>query len=186
MNTKLLNKLRIFLNTNRNELLDIILFGSTVKGKEKPKDTDIILIFRNKENEEVAHNLRKTIAQHNPDITTKTYKNLYDNFTAKESILKEGYSIQYNAFIAEKAGYKSMILIKYNLKNKTKNEKNKFYFSLTGRNGNKGMTQIIHIKKFTNNTILCNIEKIEETREYLKTQKIEYEEIPIIIPKRII
>ena len=44
-NTRLQNKLKNMMN---KEVDDILLFGSTVRGKEKPEDTDILIIFKKK------------------------------------------------------------------------------------------------------------------------------------------
>ena len=37
-------KIRLFHKKYREDLLDIILFGSILKGKEKPRDIDVLLI----------------------------------------------------------------------------------------------------------------------------------------------
>ena len=38
------SEIRKFFRKNESEIVDIILFGSIVKGKEKPRDIDILII----------------------------------------------------------------------------------------------------------------------------------------------
>ena len=47
-NTKLKSELKDFLKKNRHILLDIIIFGSFIKGKEKPNDIDILILYKDK------------------------------------------------------------------------------------------------------------------------------------------
>lgn len=187
MNNKSFKTIETFCKNNSKEILDIIIFGSTIRGKKTPKDLDIIILYRNKEDEELSYKLKKILEKENvtTDITSKTYKGLFDNnFIAKEAILKEGYSIINKELLCKKLNYSSYILFKYNLNKLSKSKKISFYYSLYGRNGNKGMISKKGLIKFSESTILCPIDKSEETKEYLTQQKIEYTETPILIPTR--
>jgi predicted nucleotidyltransferase len=187
MNKKSISKLKAFYKKNSGELLDIILFGSTIRGKDKPNDMDIILIFRNKESEETSYNLRKLLEDENPEIISKKYDTMFqDNFIAKEAILKEGFSIAYNDFLSKKAGYNNLMLFKYDLKKLSKSKKISFYYSLYGRNGNEGILNRLKLIKFTESTILCPMENSEEAKTYFEQHKIDFETIPILIPSRLV
>jgi len=188
MNSKLLKKIEVFYRNNSKEILDIIIFGSTVRGKRTPNDLDMIVLYRDRENEEISYALRKILEKDEVtvDIVSKTYKGLFDNsFIAKEAILKEGYSILNKELLSKKLNYSSYILFKYKLDRLSKSKKVNFYYSLYGRNGGKGMIDKIGLIKFSESMLLCPINNSEEAKEYLTQQNTEYTEIPILIPTRI-
>src|SRR3989344_4522758 len=108
-----ISKIKNFYKENKKEVLDIILFGSTVRGKEKPNDIDLVILFRNKEDLDVSYKLKKNldILSLNINIIIKTYDSLFaENFIARESFLSEGYSLLKKRFVAELLGYSSLIL----------------------------------------------------------------------------
>jgi predicted nucleotidyltransferase len=93
-NTEFLSNVKEFYQKYKKQVEDIVLFGSSVKGKEKPKDIDILLIFNKKEYTELNYQLKKSLKEFNVQIISKTKKSLLsDMFKAKESYLSEGYSL---------------------------------------------------------------------------------------------
>ena len=170
------------------DIVDIVLFGSSVKGKEKPKDIDILLIFNKRVDSNLAYKLRKSLEMLNlkVSITPIVYKDLFNtSFLAREAFINEGYSIINKTTIAKGLGFDSFYLFTYNLKNLNKSDRMKFYYSLYGRNRGKGMLKILNAIKFSENMILVPVERIEEARDYLSSLNIEYKETPVLIPERI-
>lgn len=53
--TKLKSEIKRFFIKNKDILLDIIIFGSFIKGKEKPNDIDLLILYKNKKNLEKSH-----------------------------------------------------------------------------------------------------------------------------------
>ncbi len=176
-------------SNNKSKIVDIILFGSFVKGKESPKDMDILLVFKNKKNLELAHNFRKSLEKKinlQVGITCKVYNGLFErNFTAREAILTEGYSLINKIGFSEGLGYKNVILFIYKLKGKNNSERMRFYYSLYGRNS-EGILKILNAKKYAETLILCPVENQEKMRNYLENWKIEFREIPLLIPSRLV
>jgi len=188
MNNNSFKSIDTFYKKNTAEIIDIIIFGSTIRGKKNPKDTDIIIIYKNKINDDKTYGLQKTLEKEglNPEILQKTYKEIFnEGFLAREAILKEGYSIVNKGLLSRKLGYTSYILFRYDMKDLTKTKKIQFYYSLYGRNKNEGMMQKLGLIKFSESTILCPIEKSEEAREYLQQQNISYTESSILLLSRI-
>ena len=74
-------QIKKFYKEHKNKLLDIILFGSSLRGKENPADIDILLLFKEKEDLEIAYQLKKEITKYPIEIITKTY--LSDEEVAK-------------------------------------------------------------------------------------------------------
>ena len=63
-NTKFRSRVDTFCKENKEEIIDIILFGSIVKGKEKPRDIDILLLFKEKKDIDKAYSLRSCTQFH--------------------------------------------------------------------------------------------------------------------------
>ncbi|MBU1111859.1 MAG: nucleotidyltransferase domain-containing protein [archaeon] len=185
----LTSKTEEFYKKNKSEIVDIILFGSVMKGKEKPNDVDLLIIFKEKKNLDLAHKL-KSILRIKTDIpieiTIKTYSELFKKtFHIRESILTEGYSILNKINLSEGFGYKSMIMFQYQLKGKTNSERMRFYYSLYGRNS-KGMLERLQAVKFTDTVIMCPVDNQEKMHAFLDSWEIEFKEIPLLIPLRLV
>ena len=132
------SKSQEFFHEHKEVLLDIILFGSTVQGKKNPSDLDLIIVFHRKKDLQLSYELRKLLEKSTKltvDITAKSYAELFDiNFTAREALLSEGYSLINKIFLSAGWGYGNMGLFTYKLQGKTKSERMRFYYSLYGRN----------------------------------------------------
>ena len=50
-----------FYKKNKDIILDIIIFGSFIKGKENPKDIDILILYKNKKDIEKSYELKKLL-----------------------------------------------------------------------------------------------------------------------------
>lgn len=187
-NTKFRYEVKNFFKKNRQDILDIILFGSSVKGKEKPQDIDILILYKDKKYIDLSYELKKKVGKigYKVEITDKSYKELFeDSFRAREAVLSEGYSLVYSKFLSEGLGYMNLTLFKYELKGFNKSERMRFYYSLYGRNSQKGMLKELNAIKFSETILLCPIETVERMKEYLNGWKINFIEFPIIIPNRL-
>ena len=187
-NTKLLSKIYRIYEENENEILDIVIFGSFVKGKDKPKDMDVLLIYKSKINAELSYNIKKEFEAFNleVDLVSKAYNDLFKSaFVARESYLSEGYSLVQRGFISEKLGFKPAVLFRYGLSNLNKSERMRFYYSLYGRNS-EGIIKKLDLTKFSERILISPIDKSEEAKEYLDNWKIKYLEMPILMPSRIL
>lgn len=188
-NIKFISEVNNFFNENEKELIDIILFGSTIKGKENPKDIDLLLLFKRKKDLELSYKLRKRLEKLdlNVEITNKDYKEIYQQeFKARERILSEGYSLILKRYISEGYGYVNFMLFKYELVGFSKSDRMRFYYSLYGRGEGGGMLRLLNAIKFSETVLLCPIDKTIEMSEFLDGWKIKYKDFPILIPERII
>ncbi len=186
-NKKFLLVIKKFLK--QKGILDIILFGSIVRGKEKPEDIDLLILYCKKQDIELNFRIRKELEKIglNPEIVGKTYKEAFDpEFLARESILQEGYSMKKRKFLASCFGYSNFVLLKYKLQKMNKSERMRFYYSLYGRGGKKGVLEKNSCYKFSESIIISPVERLEEIKSFLESWKIKYVEIPVLIPKRIV
>ena len=80
-----------------NSISDIIVYGSSVKGKFKPNDVDIVVIFSEgtlKERLEKIQNMKSVLDMKNLDMKQMLMSDFFsDAFLAKTGIILEGYSI---------------------------------------------------------------------------------------------
>ena len=185
--TKLRNKLKILADKNL-EVADILIFGSTIRGKEKPNDIDIIVLFKDKINKETEYAIRKELEKNykNVSIISKTEKTSLDKaFDARESLLFEAQSLITEKNLAEEYGFHSFGMFKYNFGNWDKLKKTKFYYALNGRGNKEGIASMLNCIKLSDSLILAPLEKIEAFKEFLDSWGINYKYIPILLPERL-
>lgn len=181
-------KLRNNLKKLIKDVEDIIIFGSVVRGKNKPQDIDVVVVFKNKVNKDMEYKIRKELEKNynNISIISKTQKDLLSNaFDAREGILFEGISLLSGEIISNKYGFSSLGMFKYNFKGWDQLRKTKFYYALNGRMGQKGILESLECVKLSDNLILAPLNKIEDVKEFLDSWSIEYKYIPILLPKRL-
>jgi len=180
-NKELMSKIK---NSN---ILDVIVFGSSVKGKEKPNDLDILIIYKDKIENELSYEIKNSIKGFNVQIISKTYRDLFkEEFITREAFLGEGYSLISNKKASNAFGYESFVLFKYDLKGFSNSGRMLFYYSLYGRNKNEGILKKLNSIKFSDTVFLVPIENQEKFKEFLDYWKLQYIEFQILIPLRII
>lgn len=182
------NKINEFFKKNKIKLIDIILFGSTIKGKAKPNDIDILLIFKEKVITDLEYELKKELEYLNIEINIigKNYNSMMsETFFAREAILAEGYSLINDNFISSELGYKNFILFKYELNGFNQSKRMRFQYSLYGREKKGGMIKELSLIKFSDSILLSNVENYEKTKDYLNSWNIKFEDMPILIPSRL-
>ena len=134
MNLKLIAKLKKEFHKELKDkgILDIILFGSAVKGKSLPNDFDIAIITKE----------AKKIIKENIHITLINPDEFFINPPSIiTTIFKEGYSLKNHKFISENYGFSNKVLFKYALTDKDASTKVKIVSILRGKNEQKGMVE---------------------------------------------
>jgi predicted nucleotidyltransferase len=175
----------------KKEILDIILFGSSVRGKEEPNDIDILIVYTKdvKNINNINYELRKELEKisKNFEIIGKEYPDLFKiEFLARSSILSEGYSFLQNKFFVEGLNFKNLILFKYSLDDMNKSKRMIFYYALNGRGKDIGLLKKYECIKFSDNIILSPMESSDSIKEFFKMNKIKFLEIPILILENIL
>ena len=187
LNTQLTKISRAFFKRHERQLKDIILFGSFVRGKAKPEDIDILIIFKTKVNKDVEYELKKLFYEYakNISLISKTEKECAEpSFDARESILFEGYSLISSKSLAEDFGFASFGLFFYDTKTLSNTKKTKFYYALNGRLSKKGIVEELDAIKFSDNVLAVPLDKIESAKEFFEYWGISYKYVPSLIPKR--
>ncbi len=189
-NTKFQSLIKEYHKKNKDNILDILLFGSAVRGKERPNDIDLLVVSNKSISADEIYELRKSLKALGTDIsfniTEKTYNELFlESFLAREAFL-EAYSLINKQFISKGLGFTSNYLFKYELKGMNKSKRMGFYYSLYGRNNSKGMIDKLNAIKFSESILLVPIENVEEAKEYFSHQSIKFNSFPVLFPSRIL
>lgn len=172
---------------NDSSILDIVIYGSFVKGKNEPRDLDIILLFDNVKLEkrlDLAQDFKYILKKdfENLDVKSINIIDLFDkNFLARQGILLSGVSLIDNERLSEKLGFRGHSIYSYNLKNLKHNEKIKFNYALNGRIL-KGILKTLNGKSLGRGTVKIPIENSLNFEEFLKKWNIEYKVEDCLIP----
>jgi len=122
----ILEKLKKYLRDEIKEnIFDIVVFGSLVKGKPSPRDIDLLVIFLQgalRERLDLIQEIRNKLKSKfdlNIDIKPALLKDLFSSeFLARTGILLEGYSISQNRKFCQTLGFNSYTIFWYDLKSK--------------------------------------------------------------------
>lgn len=161
------------------EVFDIVIYGSSVKGKMDFNDIDLILIFDSiplKRRLEVAQNLKFILKKRIKDIDIRTMgikDFLEDNFLARQGILIEGISLIKNKTLAELIGFKGFSIFTYNLKNLNHTQKTRFTYALSGRNS-EGVLKSSKGISLGRGAVQIPIENSGDFEDFLKKWEINY------------
>lgn len=186
LNTKLNKTAKKLYKQYKEEIEDIIIFGSYMKGKEQPRDIDILIIFKNKVNKQIEAQVNQQINLTGIDVNSVTLKELEDeSFIAKEGIYLEGKSLITNKNISEAMGFVSIAFFKYNISKLKGSDRIRFYYALQGRGNEKGFLTQIGAKRYSENVIIFNYSIIEKVKPFFEQWGLDYQITPALIPKRL-
>lgn len=181
MNSKIISKIKNklgFLIKDKN-VIDIILFGSIIKGKTIPNDIDIALII-DKELSSILKEKIKTLK--NFHISMINLKEFFINPPAIiNTILREGYSIKNKKYFCENFKFTNKVLFKYTLTSLKPSEKVKVVNILHGKNKEIGIVEKNNGEWLSNQvfTIPPSISNIFE--EFFNNFKIKFKKYYILI-----
>lgn len=152
---ELVKKLKKVLAGNKL-ILDIIIFGSYVKGNLNFNDIDIAVLLNNKKDINWI-GLKKEINEKNADIQLVSFED-YDKFLWI-TLIREGFSVKNNKYLNQIYGIKPVVLYKYSLKKLGTSKKVMF---------ERGIKNFKNIKKLSNSVVLVPIEHSGEFKDFLK------------------
>ncbi|MBU0963235.1 MAG: nucleotidyltransferase domain-containing protein [Nanoarchaeota archaeon] len=173
-----MKKLKIYsdlkkLFKNKKEILDILIFGSIIKGKSNPKDIDICIIFR----ENIDINLIKELNKKFEDVHFSTL--IADNFFTKphaliKTLLFEGISIKTGKELSKVYGMNAYALYSYNITKLSNSKKTRFVYLLKGRKGENGIVKDFKGEFITNAAFIIPVEKDYEMIEIFNSWEVPF------------
>lgn len=111
-----------------NLIEDVIIFGSFLKGRDKPKDIDLAFIVKEK-NLELIPLIKKNLGIDNVHLEFINIKDIYSTKLFL-NLLNEGYSVKYNKFLRDILNIHPMKMYTYDLKHLNKSKKTLFGIAL--------------------------------------------------------
>ena len=119
-----------------DDVEDIIIFGSLVKDKFKPKDVDVAIIMEKKDYD-IVQKIHKQISTFEVPIhmSILLFKEIYTEPKFWKSIFVEGFSIKRNKYLREIVNIKPVEIYEYHIDKMTPTEKMQF---------NRGFNETMH------------------------------------------
>ncbi|MFH1065523.1 MAG: nucleotidyltransferase domain-containing protein [Nanoarchaeota archaeon] len=154
---------------------DIFLFGSFVKGKERPNDIDICLSMK-ENNESLTDEIALFVKKETGMVVHFTHTCFALMLSDRElwkSILHEGYSIRHKEFVAKLMGMEPFVLAEYSLKG-TASQKQIFSHAMNGTGGRESFLKDIHAKRIGRGVMVVPNDYVENARSFLDTWKADY------------
>lgn len=177
-----------FFEKYKDQISDIILFGSLMRGKTDYKDIDILIIFKKKIDKDTEYELKKSLLslEKNISLISKTEQNYKDpSFDGREGVLFEGYNLLKSRHIASDFGFASFGLFLYDTSKLSNAMKTRFYYALNGRKSSGGAVGSLGGIKLSDNTLAVPLDRIEPAKEFFDYWKLEYKYVPSLFPERL-
>ena len=153
-------------------IVDVLIIGSSVKGKVNPGDIDIIVLC-NKKDTVIKERIKEIIGS-KADIQLITIHE-YDKFIWL-AIIREGYSVKHNDYLFNKYGIKPIVLYKYSLKSLSNSKKVMF---------ERAIKNFKNIERLSNRVVLVPIQISSDFSDFLRNWEIdidsqEYNLLPLV------
>ena len=164
------NKLKEFIENK--EVLDVILFGSFVKGKKEYADIDVAILGEIKSEKEIS-------GFHLNFITLDELWNKYALMF--NTLIREGYSLRHNKMVSEYFRFKSRTLFSYNLLGLSPSEKVKAVNMLRGIGTRKGLVEELGGSWIANQVFTINPENSNIFEKFFVNFKIKFTKSSLLI-----
>ncbi|HIJ14355.1 TPA: nucleotidyltransferase domain-containing protein [Candidatus Woesearchaeota archaeon] len=128
-------------------IVDAVVFGSYIKGKEVPRDIDIALIT-----DDPGANL--DFKAHISRLTPREFFN--PKTSLANTLVKEGYSLRNKMFVSEAWGFKNRVMFSYDLSGLSQTMKVQAIYALKGRDGKSGILKN-KAEWISNNTFMIEV-----------------------------
>ncbi len=164
-----------------NNIWDIVVYGSYIRGKTKAKEIDIAVILDKtipiKKKWALNQELKRKISlkDKNLDIKTLDFKDLINPGNLnREAVLAEGYSLIKKDYLAERFGFKAMAQVEYSLNKLTPAKQKMFYYTLQGRKKGTGILSRLGGRIISKGVLEVPTQEYEEINSLLIEKGISY------------
>ncbi len=174
---------------SHEEVSDVILYGSTVLGKENPNDLDIMVLTRKKLPAlelrnlilELKGKLSEIIPRDRLDIRAMSLEELFDpNNLASLGVVIEGLSLKRNKPLAELMNGKAYTLFRFTLEGLSRKDRVRFQYALKGRDMKSGLLKELNGEQWGAWVIVIPIQHTYRFRDFLELWGIKYEAFTIL------
>ncbi len=132
----------------KSKVTDVVLFGSSVRGKHVPNDLDLCIIIsdvQEKESLDLIDSLSRHInsslkkANIRAQINILTESSFFRRNSLAKTLLVEGFSIKHSSSLAQNIGFEPKAMFFYELEHFKPSERVRFHYLLRGRYGQPGL-----------------------------------------------
>jgi len=184
---KKLSEIAMEFASKNPEIWDVLLYGSSVKGKERPNDVDIAVIVKKGNPFEVSFEFKSILEEEGfspeeVDVKGFLLEELFDeNNLVGFALLVEGYSLLRDKFLHERFNANAYFLFRFSYSSLPQSEKMRFLYAYRGRNGSIGVLQQTNSLELAPGVVLVPPGAVYKFKEFLSLWKLGYEYAPIII-----
>jgi len=170
-------------------VFDVILYGSTVLGKEKPNDLDLMILTKKKlpalELRNLIIELKKELSKILPgvtlDVRAMSLEELFDpNNLASLGIVIEGVSLTKNKPLAELMNGKAYTLFRFTLEGLPRKDRVRFQYALKGRDMKSGLLKELNGEQWGAWVIVVPIQHTYRFKDFLELWGVKYEAFTIL------
>ncbi len=169
------------------EVWDVLLYGSSVKGKERPNDVDIAVIIEEGDPFKMAFQFKTALEEagfsaEELDVKGFLLKDLFDeNNLVGFALLVEGYSLLSDKFLHERLNANAYFLFRFSYSSLPQSKKMRFLYAYRGRNGSGGVLQQTDSQEIAPGVVLVPVGTVYRFRKFLSLWGLSYEYAPLII-----
>ncbi len=177
--SRLKEKLNDIINSSkidRTKIIDMVLFGSSVRGKTKSADLDVCVITRDGKFRNVPTHVDGV---HLTELGLSTFP----GNSMWSTLLHEGISLKSGRPYYEHFGFEGKVLYWYDLKHLEQKDKVRFFYAMKGRNGKKGFVSEIGGTSLARGVIMAPVSNDDKMREFFDTWKVPYSRRRILVEK---
>ncbi|AHL23361.1 MULTISPECIES: nucleotidyltransferase domain-containing protein [Thermococcus] len=174
---------------SHEEVFDVVLYGSTVLGKENPKDFDLMILTKTKLSAlelrnlifELKRELSKILPKAKLDIRAMSLEELFDpNNLASLGVIIEGFSLTKNEPMAELMNGKAYTLFRFTLEGLPRKDRVRFQYALKGRDMKSGLLKELNGEQWGAWVVVVPIEHTYRFRDFLELWGVKYEAFTIL------
>lgn len=174
-NLKEFSKLKIEWKCWKDQVVDIVVFGSFVRGKFNPNDIDVCLIFRSKVDLGIVKKVQVILGE-NFHVCSLVVDNFFTNFhSLAKTVLYEGRSLITNKNLIETFAMESRVLYSYDLSRETSVRKVQIVYLLRGRKTGEGLVKQWNGEFISNSSFIVPLGCDSEVQEVLDKWKVKYQ-----------
>lgn len=161
--------------------MDIIVFGSFVKGKTAPKDIDICLIFRDSVDLDIVKDIQAIIGEnfHISSLSANNFFNKKHNLA--QTLLFEGVSARSGKRLNDIYSLDSYGLYYYDISDMKKSDKVRFVYLLKGRGKEKGIVKEFKGAFLVNGCFIMPVEKDGEMLEIMDKWGVKFKKKRVML-----
>jgi len=165
----------------KDKIIDIIIFGSSVKRKYSPIDIDIAIILKNVKESEFIYLIEKFNAYFDKKVHLNllAVETLLQNLLFK-TLLEEGISLIDQKPLHIKLGYESGYIFSLNLTKLNKSRKVLFSYALHGKKKQEGILSNTKGKEIGRAVFFIPIEYTEKFKEFLEFWNVNFNVMKIL------